>query len=282
MQIMTFNIQHALDYKRQVIDTDFFVEAIKKYGADICGLNEVRGEGPVEGYTDQTSAIATGLGFNSYFGEAIKVQGTSPYGNAIVSNLPFKFTETIAIPDPKTTKGKNSFESRCIIKAIINFEGKDICFLICHMGLNKSEQKNAVKTICEILDKTVFDFLDDALTEYNKENVLMHKGTPIYFNPDFDVKTVTAFSVGVTIGEIKKNYIQPHHQLFMAMGESFKRKINLSADSEDVKKYLHGEELSVDCPNGWAVVMVDGCALGGAKVSNGRAKNHYPKGLRTK
>ena len=57
------------------------------------------------------------------------------------------------------------------------------------------------------IDKTVFDFLDDTLTEYNKENVLMHKGTPIYFTPDFDVKNVTAFSVGVTIGEIKKNYI---------------------------------------------------------------------------
>ena len=132
------------------------------------------------------------------------------------------------------------------------------------------------------IDKAVFDFLDDVLSDYKKENVLMHKGTPIYFTPDFDVKNVTAFSVGVTIGEIKKNYIQPHHQFFMAMGDCFKRKIELTADSEAVKKYLHGEEIDADCPNGWAVVMVDGCALGGAKVSNGRAKNHYPKGLRTK
>lgn len=131
-------------------------------------------------------------------------------------------------------------------------------------------------------DKTVFDFLDGALTDYKKDNVLMHKGTPIYFTPDFDVKNVTAFSVGVTIGEIKKNYIQPHHQFFMAMGKDFKRKIELTADSEEVKKYLHGEEISVNCQNGWAVVMVDGCVLGGAKVSNGRAKNHYPKGLRMK
>ena len=68
----------------------------------------------------------------------------------------------------------------------------------------------------------------------------MHKGTPIYFTPDFDVKIVTAFSVGVTIGEIKKNYIQPHHQFFMAMGEYFKRKIELNADSLETKKYLHG------------------------------------------
>ena len=153
LKVMTFNIQHALDYQKQVIDFDLFVNAIKKYDADICGLNEVRGAGPVEGYTDQTSAIADGLGFNGYFGEAIKVQGTSPYGNAVVSKLPFKSAEAIAIPDPKSKKGKYSFESRCIIKAVLNFEGKDICFLICHMGLNKSEQKNAVKAICDLLDE---------------------------------------------------------------------------------------------------------------------------------
>ena len=130
------------------------------------------------------------------------------------------------------------------------------------------------------IDKTVFDFLDDTLTEYNKENVLMHKGTPIYFTPDFDMKNVTAFSVGVTIGEIKKNYIQPHHQFFMAMGKDFKRKINLTVDCDETKKYLHGEEIETNCPNGWAVVTVNGCALGGAKVVSGVAKNHYPKGLR--
>ena len=153
LKVMTFNIQHALDYQEQVIDFDLFVNAIKKYGADICGLNEVRGAGPVEDYTDQTTAIADGLGFNGYFGEAIKVQGTSPYGNAVVSNIPFKSTETIAIPDPKTKRGKYSFESRCVIKVTLNFEGKDICLLICHMGLNPSEQKNAVKTICDLLDE---------------------------------------------------------------------------------------------------------------------------------
>ena len=150
---MTFNIQHALDYQRQVIDFDLFINAIKKYGADLCGLNEVRGNGPVKDYTDQTAAIAGGLGYAGYFGEAIKVQGTSPYGNAVVSKYPFKSTEIIAIPDPENKRGKYSFESRCIIKAVINYEGTDICFLICHMGLNLSEQRNAVKTICSLLDE---------------------------------------------------------------------------------------------------------------------------------
>ena len=60
----------------------------------------------------------------------------------------------------------------------------------------------------------------------------------------------------------------------------FKRKIELSADSEDIHRYLKGEEILADCENGWAVVMVDGCAVGGAKVVSGVAKNHYPKHLR--
>lgn len=155
LKVMTFNIQHALDYQKQIIDFNLFVNAIKKHGADVCGLNEVRGAGPVKDYTDQTNTIADGLGFHRYFGEAIKVQGTSPYGNAIVSKFPFKSVETIAIPDPAIKRGKLSFESRCVIKSILDFEGNDICFLVCHMGLNKSEQKNAVKAICKILDKTV-------------------------------------------------------------------------------------------------------------------------------
>ena len=152
-KVMTFNIQHALDYQKQAIDFDLFINAIKKYNADVCGLNEVRGEGPEEDYTDQTSTIADGLGFNSYFGEAIKVKGTSPYGNAIVSRYPFKSAETIKIPDPKTKRGKHSFESRCVIKAVADIDGKEICFLVCHMGLNLSEQKNAVETICDLLNE---------------------------------------------------------------------------------------------------------------------------------
>lgn len=131
-------------------------------------------------------------------------------------------------------------------------------------------------------EKIVMDFLNDTLVYFDERCVQMYNGNPVYFTPDFPVRKGSAFSCGVTIGEIRKNYIQPHHQFFMAMGKDFKRKIQLTAESEEIKKYLHGEEFNTDCENGWAVVMVDGCTVGGVKVSNGRAKNHYPKGLRTK
>lgn len=142
------------------------------------------------------------------------------------------------------------------------------------------ENKRVPPVKQEKIDKTVFDFLDSTLVTYKKENVVMYNGNPVYFTPDFGVKKGTAFMCGITIGEIAKNYIKPHHQFFMAMGKGFKRKIELSADSEEIKKYLRGEEFETTCENGWAVVMVDGCAAGGVKVSGGKAKNHYPKGLR--
>ena len=130
------------------------------------------------------------------------------------------------------------------------------------------------------IDKTVAEFLDDTLTEYNSDYICEYNGNPVYYNNKLPIKDGQAFCVGVTIGEIRKNRILPHHQFFTALGTKFKRQINLLAEEERLAKYLHGEEIDTDCENGWAAVLVDGIALGGAKVVNGRAKNHYPKGLR--
>ena len=44
---------------------------------------------------------------------------------------------------------------------------------------------------------------------------------------------------------------------------------------------IEGEEIvAATAQNGWCAVLVDGFPLGGGKVSGGRIKNHYPKGLR--
>lgn len=131
-------------------------------------------------------------------------------------------------------------------------------------------------------DKTVTDFLTDTLISFDEDDIRIYNGNPVFFSSSLEVPDGCAFSCGVTIGEIKKNYIQPHHQFFMAKGKDFKRKIELSPDSIEIKKYLHGEEIDVNCENGWAVITVNGCSVGGVKVVNGKAKNHYPKGLRLK
>ena len=146
---------------------------------------------------------------------------------------------------------------------------------------SKPAVKSAIKSTQRI-EKIVFDFLDDILEGYDKTAVKMVNGTPVYFESDFDLNGIKPFLCGVTIGEIRKNYILPHHQLFSALGDKFKRKINLSVDDKRVLQFLHGEEIEAECENGFAAVLVDGVTLGGVKVVNGTAKNYYPKGLRLK
>lgn len=154
MRVMTFNIQHCLDYQNDIIDIDLFVNSIKEINPDICGLNEVRGEGPLDGYTDQINALGDGLGYNRYFAQAIKVGGTSPYGNGFVTKYPIQSAETIAVPDPVFKFDIGKYESRCILKAVVDVGGRDVIVLVCHMGLALGERKNAVKEICKIVDNT--------------------------------------------------------------------------------------------------------------------------------
>ncbi len=153
-------------------------------------------------------------------------------------------------------------------------------FMAVLLNTDEPIDKHSTPKKVEKSERAVVEFLNDTLNEYDLSHLSLNGNTPVYFTPDFDTKGAKLFSKGITIGEIRKNYILPHHQFFMAMGKYFKRKIELSVDSDELKKYLCGEEIPTTSNNGWAVVMVDGCAIGGAKVVNGVAKNHYPKGLR--
>lgn len=111
---------------------------------------------------------------------------------------------------------------------------------------------------------------------------LVSVGKNIFLSPDFPVPPHSVFSAGIKVGEVEKGRLVPHHQLFSALGAAMKRKIALSSDSADAKKYIGGETIPTGIENGWAAVTIDGCAVGGAKVTDGVAKNHYPKGLRRK
>lgn len=140
------------------------------------------------------------------------------------------------------------------------------------------KRENALEKISKAEEKIVFDFLDSTLVSYDKKCVRKYKDSIVYFESDFVVPKGIAFSCGVTIGTVQKNYILPHHQFFMAMGKEFRRQIELTHD--EAESYLKGNTIPCQCENGWASVLINGCTLGGVKVVNGTAKNHYPKGLR--
>ncbi len=150
MKFMSFNTQHCLAYLEGKINFDVIADAIKKVNPDVVGLQEMRGEGTHEDYTDQTRILSekTGLS-NYYFGKAIDFE-LGPYGNSIISRYPILSAETILIPDPNPKTGTKYYETRALLKVKLE---QGITVLVTHFGLNDDEQINAVKTVVANLEK---------------------------------------------------------------------------------------------------------------------------------
>lgn len=144
MKIMTFNTQHCCNFLENKIDFQIMADAILKCDPDIVGLNEMRGLGIDPDYTDQVKKLSELTCMQYYhFAKAIETKG-GPYGNGILSKIPFKSLETVMIPDPEIKRGGHGYETRCILRA----EFQDgLTVLITHFGLNSDEQENAVKTV---------------------------------------------------------------------------------------------------------------------------------------
>ena len=140
---------------------------------------------------------------------------------------------------------------------------------------------DTVAVALSFLDENIvggYDGIDAQLILYNGN---------VYLKPHIELPKYGVFAPGVCVGEVIGKRLVPHHQLFSAYGNSFRRRIMLSSDMSEVADYLHGMEITADTnlvydgkSDGWAAVIVDGCALGGGKISSGICKNHYPKGLR--
>ena len=97
----------------------------------------------------------------------------------------------------------------------------------------------------------------------------------------FDWKGMQVLRVGVRLGEVKNGRFEPSHSLAMCVrAEECKNVADFSIEDERLEKYLRGETVDCDIPNGWCVVCVHGLPVGLGKAVNGTIKNHLPKGLR--
>ena len=88
------------------------------------------------------------------------------------------------------------------------------------------------------------------------------------------------YAAGVTVGEVSKGRLIPHHALFTSYGAHCFRKWELDPEDPLAEAYLSGRELPCPLEDGWGVVTILGVPVGGIKVVGHIAKNHYPKGLR--
>ena len=105
----------------------------------------------------------------------------------------------------------------------------------------------------------------------------------LYLLPDLAIKTESLHLLryGLFLGEARRGYFKPAHTLAMALtANQVKQHVNWPADAAQISAYLSGHDLPSRGANGWVLVTVDGFPLGWGKRSNGRLKNHYPRGLR--
>jgi 16S rRNA C967 or C1407 C5-methylase (RsmB/RsmF family)/NOL1/NOP2/fmu family ribosome biogenesis protein len=92
---------------------------------------------------------------------------------------------------------------------------------------------------------------------------------------------VHLLSAGVAAAEIRKNRLEPCHALFMAADpKACRSAADLPLGDPRLAAFLRGEEIAVPGGAGYTAVCAAGVVTGFGKVSGGRLKNRYPKGLR--
>ena len=95
-----------------------------------------------------------------------------------------------------------------------------------------------------------------------------------------ELKGIRVLRNGLYLGEVRKNRFIPSYSLALTLTkEDVKRSYDYSCDSEEIKKYIHGETLEGTGNKGFGVIFVEGYPLSFYKESN-QVKNLFPKGLR--
>lgn len=108
-------------------------------------------------------------------------------------------------------------------------------------------------------------------------------GNNLYLLPEkLDLNGLKVIRCGLHLGEVKRSRFEPSHALSHAFPAAmYKNLVNLASDSDEIKKYMHGETITAENISGWCAVAADGYVIGWGKASGGTVKNHYPKFLRT-
>lgn len=173
IKVMTYNIQHCLDYKqlllkKRIINIDMICDIIQKENPDIIGLNEVYNDVLNIETVEQVKYIANKLGYKYfYFGKSIIIKNSIEYGNAILSKYPINNIELIKIDDPIIKDEDVWYESRSIIKCNILIDNNNINVFVTHLGLANQEQINGVNKLLEIIDNSKQNIL---IGDFNMES----------------------------------------------------------------------------------------------------------------
>lgn len=130
-------------------------------------------------------------------------------------------------------------------------------------------------------------FADEAVPfmsrKLDDDSAFVTFGDQLYYAPQtgIDWDGLKVLRVGLHLGTVKKNRLEPAHALALALSaDEAARVADFSADDPALLRYLKGEALPREGANGWTLVTVNGFSIGWGKQADGQLKNHYPKGLR--
>ncbi len=159
-KVMSYNICGGRDFASAKIkehryckyDLSVVGAVIKECQPDICGLQEVRGEGDNPEFTPQAYELSQMAGIPYYyFGVSTYLfEKKLPYGNALLTKYPILHAEVVPIPDLEVQDEDAYYETRSILKAELDVPG-GLTVLVSHFGLAESEKRNAVETLKKLL-----------------------------------------------------------------------------------------------------------------------------------
>ncbi len=116
----------------------------------------------------------------------------------------------------------------------------------------------------------------------DEERLEEHEGK-LYSAPKdmADVRGLRILRSGVFLGDNKKKRFEPSQPFAVSLQEkNCQYAISLKPDDERIMRYLKGETISIDGPDGYVLVCVDGFGLGWGKLNRGLCKNKYNAGWR--
>ena len=153
------------------------------------------------------------------------------------------------------------------------------------------EEQKIIHRIASRLPSTIQlfkKFTDESLnTNLFAERIYIH-GNYVYQYP-LEMPELTGLKVihpGWWLGTIKKNRFEPSHALALGLeAKHFTSLEKFHPDDENILRFLHGDTIRQEGPDGWTAIGVsandlDVFVLGWGKRSQNIIKNYYPRGLR--
>ena len=149
--------------------------------------------------------------------------------------------------------------------ALLRRKGEAECTVVPFSGLKEAD-KTAAKTVEAFAGKAMarLYLLGDTMVQ-------LPEGCP-------SVQGVKVLRAGLHVGQLRGKLFFPDHAWALAAQPPELPHVELSR--EEAAKYQAGEELAAENGAGFVLACYGGLTLGWGKVSGGRMKNHYPKGLR--